>query len=83
MTTKIKKWGNSYGIVLPKMALNQLNLDENSNIAIKVENFKIIIERVEKKITLEDMMRDFDPKTRHEETDWGPDVGKEIVIYER
>ena len=30
------------------------------------------------RLSLEDLLADFKPEHRHEETDWGPPVGKEV-----
>ncbi len=38
--TKIRKWGNSYGILLPKNIINEQNLTENDLVIINIASKK-------------------------------------------
>jgi antitoxin MazE len=85
MTTKITKWGNSYGIRIPKQFINELNLNEGSELELTIKGNTISIAPIKNKklkiikYNLKDLLKNYDPKTRHEEFDWGPDVGREIL----
>ena len=35
--TKIKKWGNSFGVVIPKEVINSKGIRENSDVSITIE----------------------------------------------
>lgn len=35
--TKVRKWGNSFGIVLPKELVNSKKLEEGSEVSVMVE----------------------------------------------
>jgi len=37
ITTKVKRWGNSFGVLLPKKVVEQEHLDEGSEITITVQ----------------------------------------------
>ena len=49
MTTTIVKWGNSQGIRLPKILLENINLAENDVVDVVAENNSIIIKKAENK----------------------------------
>jgi antitoxin MazE len=80
MTTKISKWGNSYGIRFPKEILEKFNLIEGSQIDI-VDNEKTIeIIPKQKKASLSELLAQIPENTESPEiVDWGSDVGKEII----
>jgi antitoxin MazE len=42
---------------------------------------RVELRPIEKIPTLEELVAQITPENRHEETDWGPDVGKEIVEW--
>ena len=42
-TKKVTKWGNSKGILLPQMVLENLNLSEGSEVEFIFEDGKIIL----------------------------------------
>lgn len=49
LTTKLIKWGNSYGIRLPKQMLELLNLKENQKFTVKQMGSAIMLNKVEPK----------------------------------
>lgn len=87
MEVKLAKWGNSYGIRLPKTLINDLNLSENDSLSIEAKNNQIII----KKNNYDEMIiMDYAEKyygkpfsklknvLANEEMDWGDSVGEEV-----
>ena len=46
MTIKIQKWGNSQGIRIPKVILDELSISDKDELEIKVEDNKILIENI-------------------------------------
>lgn len=42
-TKKVAKWGNSKGILLPKLVLDNLNLTEGSEVEFIFEDGKVIL----------------------------------------
>jgi len=77
MTTKLKKWGNSYGVRVAKSEARKLGIKEGSPIKFNIE--PVVKKR---KYTLEELVAQINPKNRHPLIDWGPDVGNEIVEWE-
>lgn len=46
MKTKLRKIGNSSGIILSKRILEQLNIEENDELKLAIKDGKILIEKV-------------------------------------
>ena len=90
MLTKIKKWGNSQGVRIPKVFLETLNISNDDEVEIMTEQEKIVIKKISKKdpITIKDRLEIFygkkleeillNPSDPQEEIDWGKPVGKEV-----
>lgn len=76
METTITKWGNSIAIRIPLVFANELKIKEGTPVIIKIENGNIVIKR--KRYNLAELVSQITPENRHEETDWGNPVGKEI-----
>jgi antitoxin MazE len=79
MSVMLHRWGNSVGLRLPKPLLEQLGLKEGSEVDVKVEGDRLVIERHRpRRLTLQDVLKGFTPEDRPGEVDWGPPVGKEV-----
>jgi len=86
MQTTVVKWGNSQGIRIPKVFLQNLQIEENDPVDITLEEEKIIIKKgnaKKHKTTRERLIEfygaDFDKNhSSQKEIDWGAPVGKEI-----
>lgn len=79
MTSKIKMWGNSLGVRIPKHVSEELDLEEGSDVQVSFKGGVIIIKPVgEKRETLRALVRSITRENCHKETDWGPPQGKEV-----
>ncbi len=79
MTTRIKKWGNSLAVRLPKEIAEKYQLKEGSMIDFLEDQGNIMIKPIEsKKKTLKELLKLVTPENRHELIDWGDPVGNEI-----
>lgn len=78
MTIKIQKWGNSQGIRIPKVILDELNISEKDELEIKVEDNKILIEKIEQRKNIKELFHGFDGEYKSVDVDWGDAVGEEI-----
>jgi len=90
MNTKIKKWGNSQGIRIPKAFLETLSLSSEDSVEIFTDQDKIIIKKVSENqhLKIGDRLHKFYGSSLEEiapkisesqkEMDWGKPVGKEI-----
>lgn len=73
----LRKWGNSLGIRVPKVFVEQLGLKENSEVEVKVVGEEIVISK-SKAYSLEKLLKKVDKDVLHMEIDLGPIKGKEI-----
>jgi antitoxin MazE len=78
---QIAKWGNSLAVRIPKTVAEQARLQEGDAILIEVSEGQIRLCPAERIPTLAELVAQITPENRHKETDWGPDVGKEIVEW--
>ena len=78
MTIKLQKWGNSQGIRLPKIMLDELNIRENDELEIKSEGNKIIIEKTNSRKNILELFDGFAGDYHNLEKDWGEPIGEEI-----
>ena len=76
--TQIKKWGNSYGVRIPKDIMEEMELGPDTRVDIRREEGKIILTPVSGlKLTLKDLLDQITPENLHEEMDPGNAVGNE------
>jgi antitoxin MazE len=80
MSITLHRWGNSVGLRLPKPLLEQIGLADGSEVDVKVEGGRLIIEPVRRRrrYTMAELLEGFTPDTQPGEVDWGPPVGREI-----
>ena len=83
MNTNLSKWGNSVAIRIPKIILEELNIDsnnfENISFNMNVEGNKLILKKEQEKTKFELLAEKstgekMNPKI---DIDWGEPVGKE------
>jgi antitoxin MazE len=80
MTTKIQKWGNSYGIRLPKDLLDSGVFSIGATLEFKTKGKEVILKEVKKpKLTLKEAMKGMTKANFEPLLDWGRDVGNEII----
>ena len=85
MQTTIVKWGNSHGIRIPKVFLQNIQIKENDLVDVTLEKEKIVIKKrnVKKHKTTNERLMDFygleynKKQTHQKEINWGKSVGKE------
>lgn len=64
MNIKIKKWGNSQGIILPKLVLDSLGFGVDDDLDLEIQNNKIVLSKPSENfddfsdLILEDLIRD-------------------------
>ena len=79
MQTKIKKWGNSLALRIPKLFALDANLKINKVVDISIDKGSIIITPIdEKEYSLKKLLEDVTENNLHKEFDTGAPVGKEI-----
>jgi antitoxin MazE len=78
---QVAKWGNSLAVRIPKAVAEQARLQEGDSIVIEALKGRIELRPAERIPTLEELVAQITTENRHEETNWGRDVGKEIVEW--
>ena len=79
MGVHIRRWGNSAAVRLPSAALTAAGLKIDDAIDIREEDGRIVLEKSKHpKTDLKALIAGITPENRHQETDWGPPVGREI-----
>jgi len=80
MHTKIQKWGNSQGLRLPKVLLNEIQSTVGDEVKVYSQEGKIIIEPIKQirgKFSLQSLVEKIPKKYEAEEINWGKPTGKE------
>lgn len=75
------KWGNSLAVRIPKGVAEKARIQEGDPILVEARKGHVEIRSVERIPTLDELVAQITPENRYEETDWGHDVGKEIVEW--
>ena len=79
MQTKVKKWGNSLALRIPKLFASDANLKLNEMVDISIDQGSIIITPIgEKEYSLGELLKGISKNNLHGEFDAGAPVGKEI-----
>jgi antitoxin MazE len=77
MQTQIGKWGNSLALRIPQAFAREAQLEDGTPVELVLADGELIVRPVRRKYRLEDLLAEVTPENCHEETDWGPPVGRE------
>lgn len=79
MQTRVREWGNSLAVRIPKAFADEAGLETNSPVELVLQDGAIIIRAVrKKKYQLEDLVAQITDENLHSETDTGAPVGNEV-----
>jgi antitoxin MazE len=79
MQTKIKKWGNSLALRIPKSFALNAKLRQDELVDLSIDKEKIIITPIgEKGYLLDELLEGVSENNLHGEFDTGAPIGKEI-----
>jgi antitoxin MazE len=81
MNSYVRKWGNSPAIRVPLSILDAAKLHIDQAIDIRQEDGRIIIEACDKppRYNLAELLAGVNSENLHAQTDWGEDIGAEII----
>jgi antitoxin MazE len=84
MKVKVAKWGNSFGIRLPKVAVEAVGARLGSDLDLTFDNGELRLKTPRKtsRQLLNEMiaeMKRLGPEQEPETVEWGPDRGVEII----
>jgi antitoxin MazE len=78
--TTIQKWGNSLAIRIPRTLAGQLDVEDGASVELQVREGELIVRPVRsKKLSLSELLNNCRPSQLHGETDFGEDVGREVL----
>ena len=79
MQSRIKKWGNSLALRIPKLIASDINLKVNERVNLSIQKDSIIITPLGgQKYSLEKLLEGVTEKNLHGEYDTGQPIGKEV-----
>ncbi len=78
MQSTIRKWGNSLAIRIPKAYAEEALIKEGSDVNIRVEKRKIIIEPIKETYNLDELLSRVNEENIHKEYNWDKPTGKEL-----
>ncbi len=78
MKARIRKWGNSLGLRIPKAFAEEAKLDSGSEVDLELRKGEIIIRPVTSACDLEELLVCVTPENLHGEGDTGDATGREV-----
>ncbi len=76
--TQLARWGNSLAVRIPLRVVETARLREGDELTLAVgKNGAIVIRPAQRKYQLNELISKITARNCHEETEWGPRVGKE------
>jgi len=79
MTASIQKWGNSLALRIPSAVAKQIHLQEGDRVFLRVRGASLTMKPMSKRLSLDDFLAQVNPENLHSATEWGADVGREVV----
>jgi antitoxin MazE len=80
MRTRVRKWGNSLAIRIPSAFAQEIGLEQDGEVELSLEKGRlVIVPDLAPRYNLDELVAGIQPSNLHDETDWGPAVGKEVV----
>jgi antitoxin MazE len=78
MITRVRKWGNSLALRIPKSFAAEVGLETDSSVEVSMVDGKLVISPVAKsKLTLKQLLAQITDENLHHEVETGPAQGNE------
>lgn len=78
MKAKVQWWGNSLAVRIPRSLARELGLHDQSAVALRLDQGRIVIEPLRPAPTLEELLAGVTPQNQHRDLDWRPAGGPEV-----
>jgi len=76
----VQRWGNSLAVRIPAVLAGQLDVKDGAQVELSVRNGELVVRPVRtEKLSLRDLLKNCKPSQQHGETDFGEDVGREVL----
>ena len=79
MTATIQKWGNSLALRIPLAVAKQIHVQEGDTVTLRVSPAGLTVKLVPKRPSLDDLLAQVTSENLHAATEWGADVGREVL----
>ena len=76
LKVKIRKWGHSLGLRIPKPLAESVGLREGTEAELRVVNGTLVLRPV-RRYRLAELLEGLEETNRHPEVDWGEPKGRE------
>jgi antitoxin MazE len=77
--SQLAKWGNSLAVRIPRHIAQVARLREGDPLSLSVgKDGAVVMRPARRKYRLDELVSSITPGNRHDETDWGRPVRKEI-----
>ncbi len=79
MRVKIKQWGNSLALRIPRGIASESHIEEDTVVDLTVVNKKLVVRpRRKSKYSLKELVDKITEDNLHEEIQTGPPIGREV-----
>lgn len=78
MSTKAQKWGNSLGVRIPNKLAEKYNIANGTEVTIREVSEGLLIEPVEKELSLDELLNNITDENRHKYVKFGR-KGDELI----
>lgn len=78
MKTRVQKWGNKLAVRIPQHVIREAGLAYNAAVEMRVEEGKLVIQRIEDTANLDALLAKVTPENLHKAVDTGEPVGNEV-----
>jgi antitoxin MazE len=78
MKARVRKWGNSLALRIPKTVASEVGLDSDTLVDLSLKDGKLVVEPLPKSpLSLDELPAAVTPENLHGEVDTGPPMGGE------
>jgi antitoxin MazE len=77
--TRVRKWGNSLALRIPKPLAAEVGLDDDSPVQLSLDEGRLIVSPLHQiEYSLEQLLAQVTEENAHNEVETGPAVGNEV-----
>jgi antitoxin MazE len=77
MLARVRKWGNSLAVRIPKAFADEAGLEQDSEVKVALVDGRIVIEPSDAILTLDQLLAQVTEENLHREVNTGPATGRE------
>ena len=77
MATRVRRWGNSLAVRIPKPVAREVGLAEGGEVALEVREGALEIRPLGARYRLDELISEIRESNLHDEAEWGEPRGRE------